>query len=474
MPSIAVKDFGPIAHADIDLKPLTVLIGPNNTGKSYLASALYSLFQTCARIRGHRHEKLRSRLSSGQLLSESPVERLRSAGIDSDHVRSEIQKFVMGENAVGRLPPAVRNWLQDESKQWAAVLAEGTEYQLQRCFGSRLGQLGRRTHQPEHRDLEIDLHDESSGLSWTMRCNGDKLSTVRWNPDTSNGNRSPTVQSDVSIVDANDAAEQLIELYLALLLRDYSAPSHYLPAGRSDIIRRYKTLASLVIGQASSAWIGSNDVERLPGVIADLMQALLVLDHTSPSSGAIENVVELLESKVVAGSVELKKGLVYPDIWYRSATGEFLMHQVSSTVSEIAPVILYLKYLIRPGHMFIFEEPESHLDPANQRLVAKAIAMLVNAGVHVLVTTHSDIFLQQINNLVQASGLESRKRLRMGYKATEVLKPSDLSAYVFHPGDGGTRVAALPIDSDYGISTESFDNVHSALYDEVIRMEHVR
>ena len=43
MPFIAVRDFGPIAHAEVELKPPTVLIGANNTGKSYLALAIYSL-----------------------------------------------------------------------------------------------------------------------------------------------------------------------------------------------------------------------------------------------------------------------------------------------------------------------------------------------------------------------------------------------------------------------------------------------
>ena len=56
-------------------------------------------------------------------------------------------------------------------------------------------------------------------------------------------------------------------------------------------------------------------------------------------------------------------------------------------VSEIAPIVLYLKHLVREGHLFIIEEPESHLDAANQMKLARAIAMLVNAGVYVLITT---------------------------------------------------------------------------------------
>ena len=263
-----------------------------------------------------------------------------------------------------------------------------------------------------------------------------------------------------------------MESYLEFMLRAYSAPTHYLPASRSGVLQGHKTLASLIVHRASTAWIESKAVDQLPGVITDLVQALLVLDRAKSPSDKVKIVLEFMETNVVAGSVDIKKQLEYPDIYYQNDAGEYRLHQVSSMISEIAPMILYMKYLVRPGHLFIVEEPESHLDPVNQRLVARAIAMLVNAGVRILVTTHSDIFLQQINNLVQASGLESRKRLRMGYKAVELLKPSALSAYVFHPGDGGTRVAALPVDSDYGISTESFDNVHSALYNEVIKMEH--
>ncbi len=40
---IAVKNFGPIAEANIDLRPLTVLVGPSSTGKTYFATLVYAL-----------------------------------------------------------------------------------------------------------------------------------------------------------------------------------------------------------------------------------------------------------------------------------------------------------------------------------------------------------------------------------------------------------------------------------------------
>ena len=43
---ITVKNFGPIVEANIDLRPLTVFVGPSNTGKTYFATLVYALHST--------------------------------------------------------------------------------------------------------------------------------------------------------------------------------------------------------------------------------------------------------------------------------------------------------------------------------------------------------------------------------------------------------------------------------------------
>ena len=39
---IKIKNFGPITEGRIGLKPLTILVGPNSSGKSYAAALVYS------------------------------------------------------------------------------------------------------------------------------------------------------------------------------------------------------------------------------------------------------------------------------------------------------------------------------------------------------------------------------------------------------------------------------------------------
>ncbi|MCY3768211.1 MAG: hypothetical protein OXG56_02410 [Gammaproteobacteria bacterium] len=42
---LQVTNFGPIINARVDLRPLTVSVGPSNTGKSYMAILIYALHQ---------------------------------------------------------------------------------------------------------------------------------------------------------------------------------------------------------------------------------------------------------------------------------------------------------------------------------------------------------------------------------------------------------------------------------------------
>ena len=51
----------------------------------------------------------------------------------------------------------------------------------------------------------------------------------------------------------------------------------------------------------------------------------------------------------------------------------------------------------------IIDEPESHLHPYCQILMARLIAACINAGIKVFVTTHSDYFVKEINNLIMLS-----------------------------------------------------------------------
>ena len=76
----------------------------------------------------------------------------------------------------------------------------------------------------------------------------------------------------------------------------------------------------------------------------------------------------------------------------------------------------FLKSTAKKGQLLIVDEPEGHLSPKNQIYMARLLAMCVNAGVKVLVTTHSDYFIQEINNLIMLNSIDEKDYPLKEYK----------------------------------------------------------
>ena len=261
-------------------------------------------------------------------------------------------------------------------------------------------------------------------------------------------------------------ADQISAQVFDVMYRRFPDNTYYLPAARSGILQSHKQLASAIVRRSAFAGIESLDVGRLPGVVADFIGELLTLEPGT--RGELHEVAEFLEKKIVRGQVYLEsEGMPYPEIRYEAQGQKYPMHRASSMVSELAPLILYLKHRLAPGDLLIFEEPESHLHPANQRILAHAIVKMVRKGVKVMLTTHSDYFLPQLGNFVRLSALED-ERAKMGYGADDYLNPEDVGCYLFAwDGEkGGSVVRELATTAEDGIPEDEFADVGEALYNE--------
>ena len=257
--------------------------------------------------------------------------------------------------------------------------------------------------------------------------------------------------------------------------------SYFLPASRTGIVQGQKILAASIIRQ--SALLGSQrvNIPALPGVTTEFLSDLVSLDkglrYHRPSA-EWDKAVGFIENKVLQGKIDLDEsaGLPYPEIAYETGVGRFSLDQSSSMVSELAPLVLFLKYLVRPGDLLILEEPESHLHPAAQLQLARGIARLVNAGVQVLITTHSADFTGQINNLISMSNSSKDTWRSLGLEQEECLQPDQVSAYGFRIDldKGGAVTYPLPVGSDVGIEDEEFLPVIELLYHQALELQDTR
>ena len=103
--------------------------------------------------------------------------------------------------------------------------------------------------------------------------------------------------------------------------------------------------------------------------------------------------------------------------------------------------------------ILIIDEPESHLDTINQINFARALVRWVNSGVRILVSTHSDYIIKELNNLIMLdSDFENKNEVmeRLGYK--DSIKPRKVKVYV---AKNGTLVECEK--DKYGIDMPHFD-----------------
>ena len=263
--------------------------------------------------------------------------------------------------------------------------------------------------------------------------------------------------------------ENLNNLLLPYLTDPLHLPAYYLPTDRTGVMHTHSVVVSALIASAPTA--GLHPAARTPmlsGVLADFFAQLLELDRLRhPQRRHEPDLGARIEKAILGGSVRVDRSAAinYPLFSYRPDgwKHDLPLMNASSMVSELAPVVLYLRHMVEPGNVLIVEEPESHLHPAMQVEFIRQLAALVDAGVRVIVTTHSEWLLEELANIVQRSQLPEDSR-RDGDVA---LRPDQVGAWLFQPKGRpkGSVVTEIGLD-DSGLYPSGFDDVAIALHND--------
>ena len=496
MTKISVENIGPIAAGEVELKPLTIFIGPSNTGKSYMAGGIHLILKGFGRLasglwsvpRGPYTEIAQSKISAdSHLPSLDEVPGVAESFVNWVATPTEVAS-TPDPHTLSVLPDQIQSTLESltiESLRWlqAEVLAEWSQ-----TFGDE-GGFARRRHdlncccviiKRDHPHLECKLGETiQDGMAIDFSTAKAPIPGV----DLKAFNSPPTDQLYRWLWD--EFLYGMRDSVAAVLTEGLPTNSFYLPASRAGVVQAF--LAITASQNHDSIRLDTNLVEgsTLPGVTTEFLRNLIGMVprvESQARASALTESINFIETQVLHGHVLLddSRGLPYPEVVFeqigvgRDAT-RFSLGRTSSIVAELSPFILFLKYLIRPGDLLILEEPESHLHPAAQRQMARGIVRLVNAGVKVLITTHSDLFLAAINNLMRLSFAGEDKLSELGFEREDCLSHDDVSAYrfAFDETAGGSFVHELEIRHDVGIDDEEFGKVVNELYDETIAVEQI-
>ena len=149
------------------------------------------------------------------------------------------------------------------------------------------------------------------------------------------------------------------------------------------------------------------------------------------------------------------------------------MLESSSAVRSLLDLGFYLRCVAQKGDLLIVDEPELNLHPANQRRIARLFARLVNLGVKVFITTHSDYIVKELNTLIMLNHDDKPHLKRVaeenGYQHDELIKAAQVKVYMAKeallPLEEGQKrrrrgITFVPADIDprFGIEADTFDD----------------
>ncbi|RKZ52570.1 MAG: hypothetical protein DRR16_24215 [Candidatus Parabeggiatoa sp. nov. 3] len=131
-------------------------------------------------------------------------------------------------------------------------------------------------------------------------------------------------------------------------------------------------------------------------------------------------------------------------------------YMASTSVRALFDLHLWLKHFAEKGDILFIDEPELNLHPENQIKIARLLVNLVNAGIKVFITTHSDYIIKELNNLLMfANEFPEKSKLmeQHGYTPNDILQAQDLKAYIT---DIEGSVSEVETD-EYGMIQSGFD-----------------
>ena len=485
---LEVRDFGPIVKAKIDLRPLTVFVGPSNTGKSYLAILIYALHRCFGSREGLFRRSYRHPFSEfrNQKILDLSKQKIK---ILLEQTQSIYEKLIEEKESSVVLPSQISELIRCRYEETASDVAN----EIKRCFG--MGDVDQLSRKEGKNQAQIVIRRPTSSNSKTIEYSLTLAQTIKFKsiiPDTipissaiSSGlnqnlkmfkhifyrfQKRKISEKDVEYLkyEALDLISEFIGSFLLNLIDPLNKYAYYLPADRTGVMHAHSVVVESLIARAPMAGIRpAVGTSVLSGVLADFLEQLIRIDRINglirrkkqDHSAAIENLI-------LRGSIKVTRSspIDYPHFIYRPEgwKDDLELANASSMVSELAPVVLYLRHLVKSNNVLIVEEPESHLHPAMQVELVRQLATLIDKGIRVIVTTHSEWLLDELANIVRRSELPEAKR---DNKAT--LNPEQVGVWLFESKKRpkGTVVNEVRLD-ECGLYPAKFENVAAALHND--------
>ena len=388
---ITVENIGPIKKANLELGGLTVIAGDNNTGKTYLAYALYGFMG---------------------FISPAHMSPLRVFNIISDMPATPEISFMKLSHDKMRATLRFSEVLKSMDTFIDLACAEFSKKEISAVFA---------TSPRQFESAKITIHREKIHMNESTPLYEEEFAGIAIRVNYSENTMAIDFNKDMFPIEAKELS--LMSFIIGMMIGESSSIPFVLPAERISISLFYKGL------DYSSSRI-TEEVQRIMEQDEEVKEkldkiSLLVRRHRANYAKPIAHAIDFMRGldkiqkdksvlfdKHLFGFIENMVGGHYE---YEDDTVRFVsdknngagfdipLDMASSSVRGLCNLYFHLKHKTDANYLVIIDEPESHLTPQNQIEMARLIARCVNAGIKILITTHSDYIIKELNNLIMLS-----------------------------------------------------------------------
>lgn len=397
---ITIKNFVVIKDADIDIKDINIIIGPQANGKSLIAKLIY-FFNSLNKM-------------------------------FSQHTRKEFSKDDIDGSVIKKFHDFFPSYLWSEKPF-------SMEYV---CGNVKISIEYKKSQKKKEFSFEISYSKELLEVLDVVRKKHSELQMRRKLRDIKN--------IDWSSIEGHGDAWRPTNKDLRNFNPKYFGASIFIPSGRSFFSILQKNIFTLL-----SQNVNIDPFIKEFGSFYETTKNFFSLDSSDAEEGQLEELYQKAFLSIAKGEYLNKDG----KDWIKSPAGLTTnLADTSSGQQESVPMLLVLtiypqimSMLNNTGIIFI-EEPEAHLFPTAQGEIMSLISSIYDEyKTQFFITTHSPYVLASLNNMIQAgevakNGKLSKKEFCEINRGGAPISYENVSAYTIEDG-----VARSIMDEEYKI-----------------------
>ncbi|MDQ7073619.1 MAG: ATP-binding protein [Gammaproteobacteria bacterium] len=441
---IAIKNLGAIKQAEFTLGDLTIICGSNNTGKTYVTYAVFGFLSFWREVVSIKVKEA----EVNQLLNDGVVELNIQPYLDDAQQTLERGCVLFTEKLSRVFAASVEHFKESEFSVALGEAGIQPVSQFKRTLGAAKTQLLSILKKENSATVSISLIVEKESVKVPVELIGQIIADVL----------KEIVYSDVFPTPFIASAERT---GAAIFRKELDFARNRLLEEMNSIekeINPFELLAKVYSDYALPVKSNVDFTRQLEGLVKK--ESFIAKNHPD----ILTDFAHIIGGKYVVTKND--------ELYYipKGQRVKLTMEESSSAVRSLLDIGFYLRHVAQPGDLLMIDEPELNLHPENQRRVTRLLSRLVNMGIKVFITTHSDYIVKELNTLIMLK--QEKTYLKTiaaaeGYKQDELMSPDKVRVYIAEEQlmmlDGAKRrkrcltLVAAEISPELGIDARSFD-----------------